>query len=322
MRFFTSIYVLILAYIIAALVFWEVSLQKQSGRIYAQEVTTLRNQVDSVRLPNIYKHEMNMLKQKLDSRTTQYIAEGATFLIVILIGAAVVYVSFSRRMLVSRQQNNFMLAVTHELKSPIAAIKLNLQTLEKHQLDEEKRMLLIDRCIKESNRLNDLCNNMLFASQIEGRQYRPAMAAFSLSEMLEDVVDEFAGRSSRRYEEDITEGCMVVGDAPMLRIAVNNLVENAIKYTPSDMPITVGLRRDQQMAVISVADQGHGIPDAEKKRVFDKFYRVGNEESRKAKGTGLGLYLCSRIVAQSGGTIAIRDNKPSGSVFEIRLPLA
>lgn len=321
MRFFTSIYLLILAYIIAALVFWEVSLQKQSGRIYAQEVTTLRNQVDSTRLPNIYKHEMHMLKEKLDSRTTQYIAEGATFLIVILIGAAVVYGSFARRMLVSRQQNNFMLAVTHELKSPIAAIKLNLQTLEKHQLDEEKRMLLIDRCIKESNRLNDLCNNMLFTSQIEGRQYRPAMAEFDLSEMLEDVVAEFAGRSSRRFEEDIVEGCKVVGDATMLRIAVNNLIENAIKYTPADKEISVSLTVAQQ-AQISVADQGPGIPDAEKKRVFDKFYRVGNEESRKAKGTGLGLYLCSRIVAQNKGSISVRDNEPSGAVFEIKLPLA
>ena len=116
MRVFTSIYVLILAYIIAALVFWEMSLQRQSGRIYAQEVTTLRNQIDSTRLPNIYGHEMTMLREKLDSRTRQYVAEGATFLIVILIGAAVVYCSFTRRILVSKQQNNFMLAVTHELK--------------------------------------------------------------------------------------------------------------------------------------------------------------------------------------------------------------
>lgn len=322
MRVFTSIYVLILVYIIAALVFWEMNLQKQSGQIYAQKVTTLRNQVDSVRLPNIYRHEMTMLNKELDSRTTQYIAEGATFLIVILIGAAVVYGSFTRRMLVSRQQNNFMLAVTHELKSPIAAIKLNLQTLEKHQLDEDKRNLLIDRCIKESNRLNDLCNNMLFTSQIEGRQYRPAMATFNLSEMLEDVVEEFAGRSSRRFDEDIAEGCKVTGDAPMLRIAVNNLVENAIKYTSADKPISVSLVREQQHATISIADNGPGIPDAEKKRVFNKFYRIGNEESRKAKGTGLGLYLCSRIVAQNGGAIAVRDNMPSGAVFEIKLPLA
>lgn len=322
MRVFTSIYLLILAYIIAALVFWELRLQQQSGRIYAQEVTTLRNQVDSVRLPNIYKYEMSMLKQKLESRTTQYVAEGTTFLIVILIGAAVVYGSFTRRMLVSRQQNNFMLAVTHELKSPIAAIKLNLQTLEKHQLDEEKRKLLIDRCIRESNRLNDLCNNMLFTSQIEGRQYKPMVSVFSMSDMLEEVVSEFAGRSSRRFEEDIAEGCKVKGDDAMLRIAVNNLLENALKYTPEDKPIKVSLIKELQWVHILVADEGPGITDAEKKRVFDKFYRVGNEESRKAKGTGLGLYLCSRIVAQNGGTISVGDNSPSGAVFDIKLPLA
>lgn len=322
MRVFTSVYILILGYIIAALVFWEMALQKQSGRIYAQEVTTLRNQVDSMRLPNIYRYEMGELKKTLDSRTTQYVAEGATFLIVILIGAAVVYASFTRRILVSKQQNNFMLAVTHELKTPLAAIKLNLQTLEKHQLDDEKRRLLIDRCIKESNRLNDLCNNMLFTSQIEGRQYKPAMAALSLSDMLGEVIAEFAGRSSRRFEEDIAEDCRVTGDAAMLRIAVNNLVENAIKYTPADKSIKVSVFKDAQWAHILVADEGPGISDAEKKHVFGKFYRVGNEESRKTKGTGLGLYLSARIVAQNGGTLTVRDNSPTGAIFDIKLPIA
>ncbi|MBL7690972.1 MAG: HAMP domain-containing histidine kinase [Flavipsychrobacter sp.] len=322
MRVFTSIYVLILAYIIAALVFWEMSLQRQSGRIYAQEVTTLRNQIDSTRLPNIYHHEMTMLKEKLDSRTRQYVAEGATFLIVILIGAAVVYGSFSRRMLVSKQQNNFMLAVTHELKSPIAAIKLNLQTLEKHRLDEEKRNLLIDRCIKESNRLNDLCNNLLFASQIEGRQYKPAMEDFSLSAMMEDVVSDFAGRYNRKFEEDVNSGCKSTGDKAMLRIAINNLIENAIKYTPEDKPIRISLAKNgNTTAMVSVADEGPGIPDAEKKRVFDKFYRIGNEASRKSKGTGLGLYLAGKIVSQHGGSIAIRDNSPGGTIFEVTLPV-
>ncbi len=322
MRVFTSIYVLILAYIIAALVFWEMSLQRQSGRIYAQEVTTLRNQIDSTRLPNIYRHEMTMLREKLDSRTRQYVAEGATFLIVILIGAAVVYGSFSRRMLVSKQQNNFMLAVTHELKSPIAAIKLNLQTLEKHRLDEEKRNMLIDRCIRESNRLNDLCNNLLFASQIEGRQYKPAMESFSLSGMMEDVVSDFAGRYNRKFEEDVTSGCKSTGDLAMLRIAINNLIENAIKYTPEDKPIRISLARNEDgTAIVSVADEGPGIPDGEKKRVFDKFYRIGNEESRKSKGTGLGLYLAGKIVAQHGGSITIRDNRPSGTIFDVTIPV-
>jgi signal transduction histidine kinase len=322
MRVFTSVYILILAYIIAALVFWEMSLQRQSGRIFAQEVTTLRNQVDSTRLPNIYRHEMSMLKQKLDSRTRQYVAEGATFLIVILIGAAVVYGSFARRILVSKQQNNFMLAVTHELKSPIAAIKLNLQTLEKHKLDEDKRNKLIDRCIKESNRLNDLCNNLLFASQIEGRQYKPAMEPFSLSEMMEEVVEDFAGRYNRRFMEEVEGGCRGTGDAAMLRIAINNLIENAVKYTPENKPITISLKAtDDATAEICIADEGPGIPENEKSRIFDKFYRIGNEESRKAKGTGLGLYLSNKIVAQHDGNISIRNNMPSGSVFVVELPL-
>ena len=322
MRVFTSLYILILVYIIAALVFWEINLQKQSGRIYAQEVITLRNQVDSARLPNIYNHEMEMLNQKLKSRTMQYVGEGATFLIVILIGAAVVYGSFARRMMVSKQQNNFMLAVTHELKSPVAAIKLNLQTLEKHQLNEEKRKLLIDRCISESNRLNDLCNNMLFTSQIEGRQYKPAMETFSLSVLAEDMVADIAMRYSRRFQEEIDAGCKVVGDAPMLRIAISNLLENAIKYTPASQPITITLTHKPPMVELSIADEGPGIPDSEKKKIFDKFYRIGNEDTRQTKGTGLGLYLTSKIVQQHKGRISVTDNTPSGSIFHIQLPLA
>jgi signal transduction histidine kinase len=322
MRVFTSLYILILVYIIAALVFWEINLQKQSGRIYAQEVITLRNQVDSARLPNIYNHEMGMLNQKLKSRTMQYVGEGATFLIVILIGAAVVYGSFARRMMVSKQQNNFMLAVTHELKSPVAAIKLNLQTLEKHQLNEEKRKLLIDRCISESNRLNDLCNNMLFTSQIEGRQYKPAMETFSLSVLAEDMVADIAMRYSRRFQEEIDAGCKVVGDAPMLRIAISNLLENAIKYTPASQPITITLTHKPPMVELSIADEGPGIPDSEKRRIFEKFYRIGNEDTRKTKGTGLGLYLSSKIVEQHKGRITVTDNTPYGSVFHIQLPLA
>ncbi len=321
MRIISSLYLIILAYIIAALVFWEMSLQQQSGRIYAQEVITLRSQLDSMQYPAEYAAEMKQLNEKLASRTTQYVAEGTTFLIVILIGAAVVYGSFSRRIGLSRQQNNFMLAVTHELKSPLASIKLNLQTLARHKLDEEKREKLIERCISESNRLNDLCNNMLFTSQIEGRQYKPALEPFSLSEMAEDVLTEFATRYQRPFQEDIATGVRITGDKAMLRIALTNLVENAIKYTPANGIIGISLEATPTTAILRVADEGPGIPDAEKKKVFDKFYRIGNEESRKTKGTGLGLYLSSRIVAQHKGRMVVKNNTPIGSIFEIQLPV-
>lgn len=320
MRFFTSIYVILLVYIIAALVFWELSLQKLNGHIYAQEVITLKSRIDSTRAPEDYDREMEHLQHKLKARTTQYVAEGSTFLIVILIGAVVVYTSFSRRIMLSKQQNNFMLSVTHELKSPIAAMKLNLQTLERHQLNEEQKKQLIDRCIREASRLNDLCNNMLLASQMEGRQHKHVRELFDLSELTEDVVKDYAARYPRKFEEDIAHGCKIRGDRMMLHIAINNLLENAVKYTPADKTISITLTDRQQDAVLSVADEGQGIPDAEKKKIFNKFYRIGSEESRKSKGTGLGLYLANKIVLQHKGRISVKDNTPNGSVFEITLP--
>ena len=321
MRFFSSVYVLLLAYIVVFLVFWEMSLQKQSGRIYAQEAITLRTQVDSARFPEAFNAQMIELKDNLHRRTLQYVGEGATFLIVIVIGAFIVYTSFRRRILLSRQQNNFMLSVTHELKSPIAAMKLNLQTLERHKLDENRKAQLIDRCIKESNRLNDLCNNILFASQIEGRQYKPTIEVFDLADLAGDAVTEYAARYPQRFDEDISGNCRVKGDKVMLQIALSNLLENAIKYTPQDKPVLVTLHKKDNDAVLQVVDEGAGIPDAEKKKVFNKFYRVGNEESRRSKGTGLGLYLAAKVVEQHGGRLSVKDNVPHGAVFEICVPL-
>ena len=322
MRFFTSVHLLLLAYIIAAIVYWGVKLQKQSASIYTQEVIALKSQVDSVANPVIYNQRLAALKRTLSLRTIQFTGEGSTFLIVILIGAFVVYTSFHRRIMLSRQQNNFMLSVTHELKSPIDAMKLNLQTLEKHtQLDEQKRKELIVRCIKESNRLNDLCNNMLFASQIEGRQYKLARERVDLSELLEDAVKDYAIRYPRKFEQDIQPGMMITGDRVMLQMAVNNLLENAIKYTPEDSAVTAKIFRRHEHIIMQIADRGQGIPDNEKKKIFNKFYRVGSEESRKSKGTGLGLYLTNKIVLQHKGRIIVKDNTPSGAIFEISLPV-
>ena len=320
MRFFTSVHLLLLAYVIAALAFWEIRLQQQSGRIYAQEVATLQSKVDSVQYPAMYAEQVSSLRHKLSMRTSQYAGEGATFLIVILIGAFVVYTSLHRRIVLSRQQNNFMLSVTHELKSPIAAMKLSLQTLEKHQLDEDTRKKLVQRCIKESDRLNDLCNNMLFASQLEGRQYKPTRENFDLSVMAEDAVYNYAGRYPRKFVEEITPGIKITGDKIMIQMVVNNLLENAMKYAPADKPVTITLEHKGSNAVLQVIDEGPGIPDAEKKMIFNKFYRSGNEDTRNTKGTGLGLYLVNKIALQHKGRITVKDNTPSGAIFEICLP--
>jgi signal transduction histidine kinase len=322
MRIFRSFHLILLVYIIAAIVYWWISLQKLNGRIYDLQVISLQSQIDSASDPGYYDQQMEAYRHKLALRTTQYVGEGGTFLVVILIGAVVVYSSLNRRISLSRQQNNFMLSVTHELKSPIAGIKLNLQTMAKHQLTEEQKTQLVARCVKEADRLNDLCNNMLFASQIEGRQYKAARELLDLSQLVEDSVEDYALRYPRRIEEDIESGVKTSGDRVMLQMAVNNLLENAVKYTPGDKHICVKLFTNQKNIIIQVIDQGVGIPDEEKKNIFDKFYRVGNEESRKSRGTGLGLYLTNKIVLQHKGRIIVKDNTPSGSIFEICLPLS
>lgn len=322
MRFFTTVYLLLLAYIVSALIFWGVSLHKQSERILQQEKISLIEHVDSMRHPLLYKARLSELEKKRDRRTRQYIGEGSTFLVMILIGAVVVYSSSRRSLTVSRQQNNFMLAVTHELKSPIAGIKLSLQTLERHKLDEFKKEVLIRRCITEANRLNDLCNNMLIASQMEGRQYVAAKEPLNFTELVESSLKDYTSRYPERFEEGPLMDCELTGDKLLLQMAINNLLENAVKYTPEDKPVIVRLSNKNGIAIFSVADNGPGIPDKEKHKIFNKFYRVGNENTRKTKGTGLGLYLTAKILKQHKGKILVKDNEPSGAIFELHLPLS
>jgi K+-sensing histidine kinase KdpD len=323
MRYFNTIYLLLLLYTIAALIFWGFSLNKQSERIYHLQVFHLQSQVDSVSNPGKYHEEMKELEETRSTRKKQYLGEGSTFLLVIFIGAAIVYTSFLRSIRLSRQQNNFMLSVTHELKSPIAAMKLNLQTLEKYQLDEEKKHLLIDKCIKESNRLNDLCNNMLLASQMEGGQYKASKEKMSFTELVEASVRDYTQRYPGRFLAEIADfDTMVHGDKLMLQMAISNLIENAIKYSPPDKLITLKLFPKNKRLCFQVMDQGTGVPDNEKQKIFRKFYRIGNEDTRRTKGTGLGLYLTQRIIKEHKGKINVKDNEPAGAIFELSLPLA
>jgi len=322
MRIFTVLHILLFTYVIAALVFWGFSLQKQSHSIFEQQRMLLASDIDSTKYPQLYHRHLDELVQKQERRTKQYIGEGSTFLIVILIGAAVVYSSFRRSLALSKQQNNFMMSVTHELKSPLAAIKLNLQTLTKYKLDDEKRTQLLERCILEADRLNDLTGNLLLASQMEGKRYVPSIEKFNFSEMIEDTISDYAHRYPKRFEEDIETDCRLTGDRVMLQMAVNNLFENAVKYTPSDKTIVINLSHKQNMAVLRIIDEGPGIPEEEKRKIFNKFYRIGSEETRKTKGTGLGLYLTGKIINEHKGRISVKDNKPTGAIFEVCLPIA
>jgi K+-sensing histidine kinase KdpD len=211
-----------------------------------------------------------------------------------------------------------MMAVTHELKTPIAVATLNLETLQKHKLDEQKQQKLVQATLQEANRLHTLVNNILISSQLEAGRYLLSREDIDLSMLATTCLQVFSRRfPDRHFVAAIEEDVDVDGDAPLLEIMVNNLLENAVKYSPAASPVTLSVRKKSNGVVLEVADEGPGIPDTEKKKIFGRFYRIGNEQVRKTKGTGLGLYLCKKIAADHNADIDVTNNHPTGSIFAV-----
>lgn len=316
------IYLFVLAYTILALVWWGVLLFMQSEQIARFEIQNLVLRTDSVAHPIEYQQELQRIQTTEERRSVMFFGEGVIFLAIILLGGFFVYLAIYKKIKLSQQQQNFMMAVTHELKSPIAAAKLNLETLRKHRLDEEKQHRLLDNTIRETNRLDQLCNNILLAAQMESDRYQLFREELDFSLLLEAGVREIQDRiQTHTIQAHILPDVWLNGDKFMLQIMLSNLVENAAKYSPKHTVIDVTLTETGNQLKLKVTDQGAGIPVEERTKIFLKFYRIGNENTRKSKGSGLGLFLTQKIVQQHGGTITVRDNVPAGACFEITWPV-
>lgn len=316
------IYLFVLAYTILALLWWGVLLYNQSEQITRFEKQNLVLRTDNITHPAEYQQELQRIEETEKRRSFMFFSEGIIFLAIIILGGFFVYRSIKNHIRLSQQQQNFMMAVTHELKSPIAAVKLNLETIRRHKLDEEKQQKLLDNTVRETNRLDQLCNNILLASQMETQRYQLFREDVDFSALLEIGVKEIQARvSSHTIQAHILPDVWLNGDKFMLQILLSNLVENAIKYAPKQTVIDVRLEETANQLKLSVRDEGPGIPADERERIFLKFYRIGNENTRKAKGSGLGLFLSRKIVQQHGGSITVKDNTPAGACFEITLPV-
>lgn len=267
--------------------------------------------------PAYQTYEKNILEAK-KRKTAQYIGEGSVFFLLIGAGAFFIFRAVLKQFRQSLQQQNFMMTITHELKTPIAVTKLNLETLQKRKLDETQQQHIIQNTIQEANRLNTLCNNLLLSSQIDTGGYSMTKETIDLSELAESCVRDFVIRfPKRKLNSNIQEDLTIEGDRLMLQMAINNLIDNALKYSGKDAAISVSLTAKQKSIDLAVADEGKGIESIEKKKIFDKYYRVGNKATKEAKGTGLGLYLTRKILKQHKADIHVEDNIPTGSIFVI-----
>jgi len=318
LRWATIIYWMMLSYIVAALLWWFISLERQNDQMKEFRVRQLNATIDRAITPALYESELAQIKDLHRRNSAKHIGEGGVFLILILIGAAFVFRSVRRQFKVQSQQQNFMMAVTHELKTPIAVARLNLETLQRHQLDPEKQKKLIRMTLEETARLNFLTNNILVASQLEGAGYKISKEELDLSDLLRDCITDFRNRFPERILlDEIVPEIAVKGDALLLQMLINNLLENALKYSSKESPVKAVLKGTGKTVVLEVIDEGPGIPEEEKKNIFTRFYRIGNEATRKTPGTGLGLYLCSRIAHDHNADISVTNHSPKGSNFAV-----
>ncbi len=252
-------------------------------------------------------------------RKSMIIGEGIFFMVIFLVGALKLKKAFVREHKLQKQQQNFLLAVTHELKSPLASIKLYIQTILKRDLNKEQQEQFLSNSLKDIERLDDLVGNVLIATKLEGIRPNFPKEDINLTELVQHVSDRLQIHSctSQVIKTELEQEVYIEGDRFALTNAVTNLIENAVKYSPPCAHVFVRLAKDNGNVLFSVADHGIGIKEEEKKRIFNKFYRVGQEETRKTKGTGLGLYIVKTVLEKHQAQIKVRDNSPSGSVFEV-----
>lgn len=232
LAFATAAYWFLLVYIVVALIWWFVSLMAQNHEMTAYKLMELK--ADDPQ----YLSRVAAINDEEKRGRAKYIGEFVTFLALIGIGTVFVYRAVRKQFKVAKQQQNFMMAVTHELKTPIAIAKLNLETMQKHKLDEAKQQKLIQMTLQETNRLNILTNNILVSNQLEGGAYTLAKETLNLSLLASKCVNEYVQRfPERSWQINIQPEINVEGDALLLQILINNLLDNAIKYSPKNSSI-------------------------------------------------------------------------------------
>jgi signal transduction histidine kinase len=256
------------------------------------------------------------LLTKLESKKKAWILEGLTMGIITIIIGIAMFVYLDRVVRLNQQQNNFLLAVTHELKTPIAASNLALQTAIKRP-DPLIVSKMISMAQSNISRLSQMVEQILMATRFENKFTDPQKVSINLNEFTNKTLKsiELSDVDFQRIEINIDTSIHMNADEQMISTVIVNLVNNAIKYSDGEGDIKIQAFKNGNNLTIEFSDNGIGIPDNEKKNVFQKFYRVGEEKTRTKPGSGLGLFLVKRITEIHGGKVSIENNMPKGTKF-------
>lgn len=316
MRRTKVILIIVVSYILLQFCWWAYMLVKLNNEVFDVKFKVVRLHLQDEKALKAADDELDY---RLNLRFMMVAGEGVVFLSLLIFGISKFMKSYNKEMELARQQKNFLLSITHEFKSPLAAVKLNMQTMQKHALEPDRQKMMVRATLMEANRLNNLVENALMAAQIETHTYEITKSYFDLSTCIKSNVEARALSSEKikNIKTDIDKDVYLIGDCMSFSSLVLNLLENAEKYTGDDAEISLSLKKKNKEVWLTIADNGYGISDTEKPKVFEKFYRIGNEDTRKSKGTGLGLFIVKQLVTLHHGKITILDNVPKGTVFQM-----
>ncbi|WP_426007484.1 sensor histidine kinase [Paenarthrobacter sp. NyZ202] len=220
-------------------------------------------------------------------------------------------------------RNDFVANVSHELKTPVGAISLLAEALEASPDDEDAVRRFAKRMHKESGRLAALVQDIIELSRLQGANVAQQGLPVDINGVITEAVDRSQLPAESKNIQIVVGGhseAMVFGDRDLLVTALRNLIDNAIRYSPDNTRVGVGVRSKEGVVAISVTDQGEGLTPEDQERVFERFYRVDAARSRHTGGTGLGLSIVKHVVSNHGGEVTVWSQPGQGSTFTLRLP--
>lgn len=256
-------------------------------------------------------------------RTVWMVAgEGGVFLLLVLLALWIIFRTVRHELALARQQKDFLLAASHELRTPIAGLKLHLQTLQRSGLGEATRNELAALARVETDRLQGLTEKILLATRLDEGHIPLTLSEVDAMSILQAVCTTARGTYGQRHVVTCSAPANmdVRSDAQALRSIMENLVENACKYAPAGTHVVSVIEERADHWELTVADEGPGVPEQERALIFRKFQRGGNEETRHTKGTGLGLYIAQRLANALGGRVEYRERPGGGSIFAATFP--
>lgn len=324
MKRYTRILAICIAiYIVLALFWWSILLFQKNEALFEANLKILELvDASGVKL-SPSSMDRDQLITTYERQRLMVLGESLFILGSVMIGIWLIFRSYDREQQIVKQRRNFLLSITHELKTPLTAMRLAFETIQKRTLTTEQIARLTSSSIQEADRLTETVNNLLLTARVD-RKYIPRPETRTLS----NVLDSWKSKCHHhwpnrdiRFQFSGSDNASITMDWSGLDIIFRNLTENAIKYSAAEMPVDISLAIVENQIELVVSDFGAGIQPAERNRIFDMFYRIGNEDTRDGQGTGLGLYLVREIVKQNNGKIQLRDNLPSGSRFSIQIPL-